>query len=128
MKITHVSGFKFDVESRGHHIISDQPSPTGGNEGMTPVEMLAGSLGACVGVYVVEYMTRHDLPTQGLSIDVKWEGAQRPNRIGRFIVRIDVPCKLDDRHRASLDRTAKSCTVHHTLENHPETVVEIQEV
>jgi len=127
MKINHVSGFKFDIESRGHHIISDQPAPTGGNEGMTPVEMLAGSLGACVGVFAVEYMMRHGLATEGLAIDVQWEGARAPNRIGKFLVRLDVPQKLEEHHRTVLERTARACTVHHTLEGHPELVIDIKE-
>ncbi len=127
MKITLVNGFKFDIESRGLHVITDQPVPTGGNEGMTPVELLGGALGACVGVYAVEYLMRHDLPTAGLTVDVKWEGAQRPNRIGRYLVDLHVPSKLDERHRTVLARTARACTVHNTLENHPETVIEIHE-
>ncbi len=123
MKITHISGFKFDVESRGHHIITDQPRPVGGDEGMMPTEFLGASLGGCVAVYAIEYLMRHDLPTEGFSVDVVWQGAQRPNRIGAFQVTVNVPVALSEKHRATLERTCKACTVHHTLEHPPETTI-----
>jgi uncharacterized OsmC-like protein len=94
---------------------------------MTPVELLGGSLGACIGVFAADYLVRNNLPVQGLTVDLEWQGASNPHRIGGYVVKVTVPTSLDERQRASLGRLVKGCTVHNTLHHAPEVSIELIE-
>lgn len=127
MKITYIDGYKFAIENRGIEVITDQPAPVGGGEGLTPPELMGAALGACVGVYAVDYLKRNDLSTEGFRVEVEWTGASAPKRIGGFEVKVHLPVDLTDRQRASLSRIVQSCTVHKTLEHPPEIQVDLLE-
>jgi len=127
MKITYLDGLKFEVSQRNHKLIVDQPKPVSGDEGMTPPELLAASLGTCVGVYVMDYLLRNELPTKGVSFDVDMAKAENPNRIGYFRVQVHIPYALTDRQRTVLTRLARSCLVHNTLHHPPEVDIDLLE-
>ncbi len=127
MKVTWTDGYQFEVESRGHKIVVDQPVPVGEDKGMMPVELLSASLATCVGVFVVDYLRRNELKAEGLTIDITSTGARNPSRVGAFQVQVNVPATLNERQRISVERLAKSCTVHHTLEHPPEMQIDIVE-
>jgi len=115
------------MESRGHKILVDQPRPVGDDKAMMPVELLSASLASCVGIYVVDYLKRNELKAEGLTVDITSTDARNPFRIGAFQLQVNVPTTLTERQRISVERLAKSCTVHHTLEHPPEMKIDIVE-
>mgnify|MGYP001419385010 CR=1 FL=1 len=127
MRATWTDGYQFEVETRGHKIVVDQPKPVGEDKGMMPVDLLSASLATCVGAYVVDYLKRNELNAQGLTVDISSTGARNPNRVGAFQIQVNIPTTLNDRQRVSVERLAKSCTVHHTLEHPPEVQIDIVE-
>lgn len=120
MKITCESNTKFKIEHQGNVVISDQPLPYGNNEGMTPVALMSGALGACVGVFAADYLARNNLSSEGMTIDVEWKGADRPKRVSAYQVNINIPHQLTQRQHSSLSRIVKACTVHNTMHHAPE--------
>jgi putative redox protein len=120
MLIRHLGEYKFEVEERGLKVITDQPPPSGENAGMMPVDFLGAALGSCVAVYAADFLKRNKIPTDDMRIELNWQGADRPKRIGSYDVRVKVPHQLTDRQQASLSRVIKGCTVHNTLEHPPE--------
>jgi putative redox protein len=47
MTVEHLGSLQFEIKTRGHSIVSDQPVEYGGfEEGMTPPELLLASLGS----------------------------------------------------------------------------------
>jgi len=125
MEVSYVDGARFEIGTRGHTVVSDQPGPHGENRGMTPPELLAGALGSCIGVFAVEYLKRNKLPVAGLKVELDWERADKPKRIGSYTARVSVPHTLTPRQQASLSRIVKACTVHNTLSHPPEIDVEL---
>jgi len=125
MKIRHLEGLRFEVEQRGHKIITDQPLPTGGDGGMTPVEFLGAALGACIAVYAADYLQRNGISMEGFEVRTDWARADRPKRLGAFEVKVVIPHELTARQQASLSRIVKACTVHNTLEHPPEITIEL---
>lgn len=123
-------GVRFDVESRRHRVICDQPAENGGSDGgMTPPEFLLAALATCVGYYAAQYLKARQLPTEDLKVRASAEKAQQPARLASF--RIEVTAHgLDDRHQAGLLRAAKACLIHNTLLGQPsiEVVVNTAEV
>jgi uncharacterized OsmC-like protein len=98
----------------------DQPRDEGGaDEGMTPVECLAVSLGSCVAYFVARFAQRHSLPIQDLQVTTGWDYAEQPHRVGNFDVQVSLSGTLDAAMRDRLQRVAEACTVHHTLRHPP---------
>lgn len=114
-------GVRFTADVRGHQMTLDQPRDEGGaDEGMTPVECLAVSLGSCVAYFVGRFAQRHSLPIQDLQVTTAWDYAEQPHRVGSFDVQVSLGATLDATMRDRLQRVAEACTVHHTLRHPPE--------
>lgn len=129
ISVTHNSGVQFEVESRGHTIICDQPPENEGtDEGFTPPELLLASLGTCAAYYAAQYLRTRGLPGAGLRVRVSAEKALRPARLGSFHVDVEVPGLEDDRHREGLLRAVNSCLIHNTLLNPPQIEVKVHKL
>lgn len=119
--VTWRGGVRFDAETRGHRITLDQPRDEGGtDEGITPVECLAVSLGSCVAYFAARFAQRHALPIRDLQVTTGWDYAEQPHRVGRFDVQVAFRGVVDAAMRDRLLRVAEACTVHHTLTHAPE--------
>jgi putative redox protein len=127
---THVrflDGVSFEVESRGHKLICDQPADNGGaDSGMTPPELLLASLATCAGFYAVQYLKARKLPEQGLNVKVTAEKAMQPPRLGSFRIEVESPAADDEKHREGLRRAVEKCLIHHTLLHPPVIEIAIQ--
>ncbi|MFO0775354.1 MAG: OsmC family protein [Nitrospiraceae bacterium] len=125
MTVTYRGGTRYDIQSGRHTVVTDQPVEDGGADaGLTPVDLLAGSLASCVAYYVGSYCRRHDLPHDGFSGAVDYDMAEQPHRVGRFILTINLPQRLNPFERDRLLRVAEGCTVHRTLLHPPEVRIE----
>ncbi|MEZ5354624.1 MAG: OsmC family protein [Bryobacteraceae bacterium] len=114
------NGVQFDIEARGHHIMSDQPRESGGSDGgMTPPEFLLASLGACAAYYAAEYLRVRSLPQEGLQVRVHAEKAAQPARLGAFRIEVESPAMEEERHREGILRAVRRCVVHNTLLHAP---------
>jgi uncharacterized OsmC-like protein len=128
IRVRHLQGVKFEAETRGHRIVSDQPAPAGGDSGMTPPELLLASLGTCAGFYAAQYLRNHHLSQQGLEVAVSAEKAAAPARLGAFRIEVTTP-GLAPEHEAGILRAVNSCLIKNTLAVPPaiETVLHTHE-
>ena len=128
MTITFKGGSRFDVTSRGHTIVTDQPTEDGGADaGMSPVELFVGSLASCVGYFVGRYCARHKIACEGFTVDVEWSYAEQPHRVGSVSMRIDLPVQLTSEQRERLLKVAHGCTVHQSLAVPPTLKIDLHE-
>lgn len=63
--------YQVEIEAREHLVIADEPKPYGDNEGMTPVELLLGALGACKTMVFKAYATQKNIPYKECLIEVE---------------------------------------------------------
>lgn len=117
MVITHEGGLKFAAQVRSHRVLVDQPVRAGGEDSAPmPIEMLGVSLGTCIALYVYQFCQARALSTEGMRVELEQHGAQNPNRIGEFVVRVLLPTEIPAHYAEMLERVARSCPAHHTLE------------
>ncbi len=91
-----------------------------------PLPMLATSLALCTASVINSYADVAGLEVHGFAIEVRWEFADDPHRIGRFDLTLQLPASVPAaRHRAIL-RAADTCTVHQTLTHSPIIETDIQ--
>jgi uncharacterized OsmC-like protein len=128
LKVEFRGGARFDITSRGHALVTDQPVEDGGQDaGMSPVELFVGSLASCVGYFVGRYCARHKIPSDGFTIDTEWSLAEQPHRVGLVSLRINLPASLTAEQRERLLKVAHGCTVHQSLAVPPTVKIDLHE-
>jgi len=125
--VTHDGGTKFSARVRGHRVIVDQPVEAGGADaGPMPIELLGVSLGTCIALYVEQFLDARRLPHHGMRVEVEQVGARHPSRVSEFVVHVILPAPLSAAHTELLERVARSCPAHNTLERAAHVRVEIE--
>jgi uncharacterized OsmC-like protein len=124
--VTHEGGVQFAAQVRAHRLLVDQPERGGGADaGPSPIELLGVSLGTCVALYVQQFCQSRGLSHEGMRVEVQQRGAQNPNRIGEFAVRVVLPEGLPAEHVEMLERVARSCPAHNTLVHGAEVTMQV---
>lgn len=115
--VTQDGGVRFAAQVRSHRVIVDQPLDGGGDDsGPMPLELLGVSIGTCVAYYVQKFLQARALAVQGLRVEVGYATARNPYRVSEFTVRVLLPDAVSPAHEEMLERVARSCPVHNTLE------------
>ena len=121
LTVDALGGDRFAIGVRDHVLTVDQPVPDGGTDtAPTPTELFVAGLASCVAFYARRYLLRHGLPTEGLRVRADWEMASRPARVGAARLTVTVPDGVPADRREPLLAVASHCTVHNTLEQHPD--------
>ena len=118
--VEHLGSVQFEIRTRNHSIISDQPINDGGfDEGMTPPELLLASLGSCAGYYAAQYLRKNNLATEGTRVRVTCEKVKDPlARMTNFVIEVDAPVETDAQ-RKGVEEAVEHCLVHNTLLHTP---------
>ena len=125
--VEHLGSVQFEIRTRNHSIISDQPINDGGfDEGMTPPELLLASLGSCAGYYAAQYLRKNKLATEGTRVRVTCEKVKDPlARMTNFVIEVDAPVKLSDEQRKGVEESVEHCLVHNTLLHAPKIALKV---
>ncbi len=125
ISVTRKAGLEFGVQVRGHELSCDMSEKEGGrDEGPSPVELFAGSLGACIAMMVQSYCDRHGYEGD-VEVSLTIELADQPKRIGRIVVDLELPEGVPEEKAEAIRRMAEKCPVHETLRNPPGVDIEI---
>lgn len=120
LKVVHLGDVQFEMEARGHKVVSDQPAENGGfDEGMTPPELLLASLGSCAAFYAAQYLRSHKLATAGTKVRVTADKVKGPVRMDNFSIVVEAPVELNDADQAGVERAVHQCLIHNTLLHPP---------
>ena len=122
VKVSHLGQVKFEIQSRTHSIVCDQPAENGGEDaGMTPPELLLASLGSCAAFYAVDYLKRNQILRDGVKARVTAEKVKGPFRLDNFKIELKIPGGIEESHLQGLEDAVHRCLIHNTL-LHPPTI------
>ena len=114
--IKHENGLRVTASVRNHTFTFDVPPNEGGTDaGPVPVELLMAALGACMAMHVAKYCQTAKLPYEGFTIDLDFQLAKDPVRVGSMTVDINLPAGIPAPHKEAVKRAALQCTVKNTL-------------
>jgi len=113
-------GMHFCTHVESGQLMCDESSLVGKAYPSAP-ELLMASLGSCIGSVLVYFAERHDINLEGMKIDLTWELAEKPHRIGTIGVAVSFPREFSAEQTATLARVANACLIHNTL-THPPTI------
>jgi putative redox protein len=127
VEVAHAGGESYAIATRGHVVLADQPTRSGGGDAAaTPTELLVAALASCVAFYSGRYLVRHGLDREGLAVTAEFTmAAGRPARVGGIRLRVRVPVPIPAERRAALLAVASHCTVHNTLRQEPDVAIEL---
>ena len=126
VRVSHLGQVRFNIQSRSHSILCDQPVDNGGQDtAMTPPELMLASLGSCAAFYAVQYLKARNLADSGVEVSVTAEKLKNPPRLGNFTIHVEYPVVLDQDHTKGLMRSVKHCLIHNTLLVSPEINIEL---
>jgi len=116
---------QFNIRVRGHEVTSDMSVKEGGRDaGPSPVELLAGSLGACVAMMVQSYCQRHGYDGD-VDVSLTLELADSPKRVAGIVVDVELPEGVPEDKIEVVRRMAERCPIHETLRNPPRVDIDI---
>ena len=125
--LKHEKDLCFSVQVRGHKFLMDMPRESKGqDQGPSPADLLAASLGACMGMHMALYSETAGLSCEGMEMNLVYNLVEEQGRKRIQTVTIDVVMPQDPGERtAALLRAAQNCIVRNTLEKGPVIDVEI---
>lgn len=116
ISIKHENGLRVSAGIRQHKVVLDVAAGDGGTDtGPTPVELLVSALGACMAMHVAKYCQAARLPCDGFSVDLDFQIARDPLRVGSIAVDIHLPPGFPEDRIEAVKRAAQQCTVKNTL-------------
>jgi uncharacterized OsmC-like protein len=126
VKVSHLGQVKFNIQSRNHSILCDQPAENGGEDSaMTPPELMLASLGSCAAFYAVQYLKTRKLAESGVKVSVTADKLKQPARLGNFNIHVECPVPLTEEQTEGLIRSVHCCLIHNTLLAPPEIKIEL---
>ena len=126
MTVTRKNDMEFSIRVRGHEVTSDMSKKEGGQDaGPSPVELLAGALGACISMMAQTYCDRHGYTDGDVGVSLTLELADAPKRVGGIVVDVELPNGLPDDKKDAVKRMIELCPVHETLRNPPRVDIDV---
>ena len=71
-------------------------------------------------------MNNAGLSAEGLSIDIDWDYADNPRRIGEVKATINIPNSDVGKRETAILKAANHCTIHNTLHNSPNINIDLK--
>jgi putative redox protein len=120
MEITFPGGARVDASFGEYTLQTDQP-PMGGGEGSapTPFAVFLASIGTCAGIYVLGFLRKRGLPTDGVSLRQRMRVNAMNGMVSDIDLDIQVPPDFPAKYYEALIRTAELCAVKKHFENPP---------
>jgi uncharacterized OsmC-like protein len=127
LAVSYHEGTRYDIVSRSHCIVTDQPVEDGGQDaGVSPVELFVGSVASCVAYFVGRSCTRHGISQDGLRVEADWAMAENPHRVGRIDLAIHLSHPVEPEMKERLLKVAHGCTVHQSLAIAPTIAIHVR--
>jgi len=123
--VSRKSDLEFGLRLRGHEVTSDMSEEDGGrDQGPSPSELLACSVGACIAMIVQAYCEARGYEGD-VGVSMTLELADMPKRVGRLVVDLELPPSVPEDKKEAIMRVAQRCPIHQTFSHPPEIDIDI---
>jgi putative redox protein len=121
ISITFPGGSRVDAHLNPHTIHTDQPSDDG-SEGSapTPFDTFLASIGACAGIYVLNFLRKRNLPTEGVRLLQRIQRDPTTGMVGQIDLEIQVVNGFPEKYRPAIVHAAELCAVKKHFEKPPQ--------
>jgi ribosomal protein S12 methylthiotransferase accessory factor len=124
MRIDFPGGKRVTSIYKGFTVETDQPKSEGGDgSAPEPYDLFLSSMGTCAGIYIVYFCESRNIPTEGLSMTLRFERNESSHLVEKIAIEVHLPSGFPDKYRKAVVRAAQMCTVKRTLAHPPEVIV-----
>jgi putative redox protein len=124
MQIHFPGGKRVTSIYKGFTVETDQPKSEGGDDSAPePYDLFLSSIGTCAGVYIVYFCASRDIPTEDISMTLRFERNETSHLMEKIAIEIHLPPAFPDKYRKAVIRAAEMCTVKRNLAHPPEILV-----
>jgi uncharacterized OsmC-like protein len=124
MQIGFPGGKRVNSTYKGFTVKTDQPPSEGGDgSAPEPFDLFLSSIGTCAGVYIVYFCESRDIPTDGISMTLRFERNEKSHLMEKIAIEVTLPPGFPDKYRKAVIRAAEMCTVKRALTQPPEILV-----
>jgi ribosomal protein S12 methylthiotransferase accessory factor len=121
IKITFPGGARVDAQLNPHIIHTDQPQPDG-SEGSapTPFDTFLASIGACAGIYVLNFLRKRELSTEGVRLIQRSQKDSVTGMVDQIDLEIELRDDFPEKYRSAIIRAVELCAVKKHIEQPPQ--------
>ncbi len=113
-------GKRVDAEYKGFTVMTDQPvQGGGGGSAPTPFDLFLCSIGACAGIYVLNFCQERSIPTEGSTLVLKTERDTDSKMVNRISIDINLPKDFPQKYSQAVRSAAELCSVKKHIMNAP---------
>ena len=124
MMIDFPGGKRVNSTYKGFTVKTDQPKSEGGDDSAPePYDLFLSSIGTCAGVYIVYFCESRDIPTDDITMTLRFERNETSHLMEKINIDIHLPPDFPQKYRKALIRAAQMCTVKRNLIQPPEILV-----
>jgi putative redox protein len=121
IEITFPGGVRVDANFGPHSIHTDQPPKWGGEDSApTPFNTFIASIGACAGLYVLNFLRKRELPTEGVRLIQRAQWDSTTGLVDQIDLEIELRDDFPEKYRPAIIRAAELCTVKKQIEKPPQ--------
>lgn len=120
MTIEYIEGFSTTIQSleTKAKICTDAPQNHGGKGvEFSPTDLFAAALGSCVLTIMGMHAKKLGVDFKGVKAKVTKNQGVTPGGIGEILVHVYYPHTIEDSVRDKLEKAAKNCPVHHSIDS-----------
>lgn len=119
MEMRFPGGLAVDAEHKGFLVHTDQPVEAGGGgTAPSPFDLFLASIGACAGLFALQFCRQRGIDTAGLGLTLAGERAAH-GLISVLRLDVTLPRSFPDKYRDAILRAVDQCTVKRHLHNPP---------
>lgn len=125
VSLTNKTGYKTEISSRSHSILSDEPIESNGTDtGMTPYELFLSSIGACKAITMRMYAERKGLPLEDVSIELEHskipaeeckDSETKIGKIDKIDIKVSITGNLTEEQKERILEIGERCPVQRTI-------------
>lgn len=121
IEITFPGGVRVDARFGAHTIHTDQPPKGGGEDSApTPFNTFLASIGACAGIYVLNFLHKRELSTEGVRLIQRSQKDSATGMIDQIDLEIELRDDFPEKYRSAIIRAVELCAVKKHMEKPPQ--------
>ncbi len=121
MEIQFPGGRKVYSDYKGFTIKTDQSKEEGGDStAPTPSDLFFASLGACMGIYALDFCVKRKIDPGQLKLSVELQSNEKSYMVEKMIFDIDLAPEFPQKYTSALIRSMKLCYLKKHFEQPPQ--------
>ena len=121
MEISFPGGRKVYSDYKGFTIKTDQSKKDGGDDtAPTPSDLFFASVGACMGLYALDFFRKRKIDTEQLKVSVELLTHEKTHMVEKMIFNIELGPEFPEKYTTALIRAMKLCYLNQHFEKPPQ--------